>query len=335
MSRFASSVALLLLLGGAVACGDDDTEQARDTTTTTVVTTTTTTPDTTTTTGPDGDSDRCENPEGFSVVPPDGWVVNDGDVVEPCSQWHPEPFEVPDSTDERVAAITAYVDPVPYAQAAAPVEGRDEDRAVTTVDGRQAVRLSYEIGDGGLYAPGTPITVYLVDLTSVDGDPATLFVDTIGLESFDHESNVEALDRMMQTLQVTAEDVDTDPSVVASYLGGGGGFSVTAEHRRGETCLRIPPHGDEVCTDDPAGDQVHTVALRDLMGDLLAGVTGAQVWRIDAVERGDGTVHSYLPAPVPGTDLGGFAFTRGLDDFERLVLRDVTGEELRTVTPGT
>lgn len=342
------SLAFVALMGAA-ACGDDasDSDDALDTTTTDAAptsssstssstSTSTTSSSTSTTSVPADPTSRCENPEGFSVVPPDGWVTNDGDVVEPCSQWNPEPFEVPDGTDERVAAITAYVDPVQYADAVSPeatAGTTDGDRAVTAVQGRQAVRLSYEADGDGFYPEGTPITLYAIDVAGSNGEPATLFFDTVGTAPFDYDANVETLDRMMRTLELSMAGVETTPDTVATYLGGGGGFSVVAEHDDGQTCLRIPPNGEPVCTEDPASDQVHTIALQDLREQLLAGVTGAEVWRVDAI-RLDETVQSHLAVPVPGSDLGGFAFTFGLDELETLVLLDIEGDEVRRVTPG-
>lgn len=278
-----------------------------------------------------GDPARCENPEGFSVVPPAGWATNDGDVVPPCSMWDPEPFDVPEGTDARVAAITAYVDPVPYAEVATPERVSDLDRAVTTVDGRQAVRLSYE-QDEGLYPAGTPITSYAVDLTTVDGESQTLVLNTVGLDQVDYPSAVAELDRMFGTLDITAQGVDVDPAVVASYLGGGGGFSVTADAVDGQVCLRIPPEGVASCVDAPAEDGAGTAALQDLQGDVLAGAAGSEVWRVDAEEQ-DGSVHSFLPADVPDSALGGFAFPVDPDDVSGLVLRDISGQEVGTATP--
>lgn len=276
---------------------------------------------------------RCESPEGFAVSAPADWATNEGGVVPRCGQFDPEPFEVPRGTDERVAAIVVYLERVRFADAARPREDRDEDRAITTVDGRQAVRLSYDTTGEGLYPEGTPTTRYFVDVGNEGGEPATIVADTLGTEPFDFETNTAVLDRMMQTLDITDPAIATDPSRIATYLGGGGGFSVAAEADAGQICLRIPPGGAPVCTDVPAADQVHTIALQDLNPDVQAGVTGTDVWRVDLVTPA-GETHSYLPAPVPGTDLGAYAFPDTVDGFDRIVLHDVAGEELRRVEPG-
>lgn len=281
---------------------------------------------------PGGQLVRCESPAGFVIGRPESWQTNSGEVVPGCSQLHPEPFEVPEGTDERVAAITAYIDPVPFPQIAAPDDARDADRANTAIDGLQAVRLDYETDGGALWPEGTPITLYAVDVgEDSDGEPRTLFIDTVGLETFDYERNQVVLDRVARSVEVTLDDVETDLSVVARY-GGAGGFAVEAEAARGEGCLRIPPDGEPACTELPPADQAHTIHLTDLE-PVLAGLTGSDVFRVRAELR-DGRLSTFLPAPVPGTDAGAFAFTFDLDAVERLTLYDVTGEELRVIEPG-
>lgn len=322
-----------LVLAG---CGDDDDGAAPTTQSSTTVTTTTTTPpaDTTTTVDDALQLVRCESPDGFAVSAPAEWATNPGDVLPPCSNFDPEPFDVPPATDDRVAAIAAYVDPVGFAVAAAPDDSRDADRAVTAVDGRQAVRLAYEATGDGLYAAGTPITAYLVDVSTPEAE-RTLFLDLVQTgDRAGDDDLVEVLDRMAQTLEITDPDVDTDPSAVAAYRGGGGGFTVSAEAAGDEVCLRIAPDGEPVCTEPPAADQVHTISLRDLATPVPAGVTGTDVWRVDLHDV-EGGVSSYLPADVPGSEVRAYAFHDTVADWERLVLRAVDGTELRVVEPGS
>jgi hypothetical protein len=325
----------------AGACGDTTESGSPGSTTspepvTTMPQPSTSAPPNTTTTAPalpGGDLERCESPEGFAISAPVSWATNEGDVVPRCGQFDPEPFRVPRGTDERVAAISVYVERVPFATAARPREGRDEARAVTATDGRQAVRVSYRATGEGLYPEGIPITSYLVDFGREDGDQETLILDTVGTPPFDYETNVVVLDRMFQTLDITDESVASDRSVIAAYRGGGGGFTVTAQATGGRICLEIPPRGEPVCTDPPGRGQVHTIALRDLTDTVHAGVTGAEVWRVELVTP-SGESHSYLPAPVPGHDSGAYAFHDTVGGVDRLVLYKVTGEELRTVRPG-
>lgn len=147
---------------------------------------------------------RCESPEGFAVEYPASWHTN-GE----CSQFHPEPFEPPGATDERVAAITAYVDPVPFEEVALGDTAGEPERRATTVDGLPAVRLAYETGAEGFWPEGTPVTLYAVDLsaggdTPAGGQPRTLFLDTVGLTTFDYGRNQGVLDEMAGTLEVSA-----------------------------------------------------------------------------------------------------------------------------------
>ena len=176
------------------------------------------------------------------------------------------------------------------------------------------------------------MTSYRIDVTPEEGEPATLFVDTVGTAPFDYDTNVVVLDRMARTIDITDPAVDTDAATVATYVGGGGGFSVTAESTGGEICLRVPPNGEPVCTTPPADDQVNTIALQDLNRPVPSGVTGADVWRVDLVTP-EGVTHSYLPVPVPEAEVGAYAFSDSVEGFDRIALFDITGAELRTVEP--
>ena len=336
----ATSAALLAV---ATACGDTTEEGTRDGGTVPNQTSAVPGPPTSAASAttrttivplPGGDLARCESPEGFAISAPADWQTNEGEVVPRCGQFNPDPFEVPRGTDERVAAIVVYRERVDYATAAQPSGDRDEDRFITTVDGRQAVRISFTTTGAGLYPPGIPVTRYFVDVERKGGDPATLVADTLGTEPFDYERNTVVLDRMVQTLDITDSRVDTDASVIATYLGGGGGYSVSAEQRSGSICLHIPPNGEPVCAAPPAVDQVNTITLHDLSRDVPAGLTGADVWRVDVVIS-SGEAHSYLPAPVPGTEVGAYAFPDTVGNVDQLVLYDVRGEQLRTVQPGS
>jgi hypothetical protein len=340
---------LLAILALMTACGaDDDAGDGQDetpppaTSTTTAVTTTsadtttgpaetsTSAPRPTETTEAQPAMTECASPEGYAIRHPESWSTNPGDVVPACSLFDPEPFEVPEGTDERVAAVGVFVDPVPFAEAAAPEDDRDADRAVTAVDGLQAVRLEYQADGDGLWPAGTPITRYAVDVSSDEAE--TLHLDTIGLAQFDYEDNQSVLDRMARTLDVQMEGVPDDPGVVASYRGGGGAFTVEGRVSNSRACLRIPPDGEEVCTDVPASDQLHTIQLAELQ-PVLAGVTGSDVFAVTADLR-EGGRSTVLPAPIGAADVGGFSFTVGPDAIDRLVLSDVGGDVLGTVEAG-
>lgn len=353
--------AVVVAAAGCGSGGDDTGAGPGDTTTTTATTTSTTAPTTTTTVStttsttasttttdvqptttlapldpgslPGGQLEPCQSPEGFSISRPTAWSTNSGDAVPACSQFHPQPFSVEAGTDRRVAAITVRIEPVPFAQLAAPDPGRGGERAVTAIDGLQAVRLAYQSEGGGLWPAGTPITQYLVDLSAGTGSgPGTLVLDTVGIPGFDHPTNQVVLDRMAQTLRISRGDVATDASVIARYGGGGGGFSVIGEAMDGRVCLRLPLDKEGPCADVPALHGLAVLQLVDLQ-PLVGGVAGEEVFRVTA-ERADGTTSSFLPAPVPGTTARAFAFDFGLQEVTSFSLFDVTGRRLGVVPAG-
>lgn len=182
------------------ACTDDGGDQSSEDSATTPPTATVTLSPT-----PTAELAFCENPGGFTIGYPEEWHTNSGDVVPPCSQFHPEPFEVPRGTDERVAAIAAFIDPVPYERAAAPNERRDAEREELTIAGRDALRLEFGAGPDSIWPEGTPITMYAIEVPpSEGGREQTLFLDTVGLEIFDYERNQEVLDRIAPDLEWSA-----------------------------------------------------------------------------------------------------------------------------------
>lgn len=277
-------------------------------------------------------TNRCTSPEGFSVSYPESWFTNDGTVVSECSQFSPEQFKVPDGTDERVAPITIFIDPVPYFRAATPNRDTEQSRAPTVLDGRQTVRIGSTADDDGFYAEGTRQAMYLVDLSGDGGagdGSETIFLDTVGTPNFDFGTNVEILDRMARTLTITAgEEPDNADTAVARYGGGGGAFSVVAEEESGEICLRIPPEGRPSCTGEPAAEDVEVLELT-LVGPrgVLAGSAGRQVFRIEA-RRPDDNPLNYLPVPLGDGDSRGWALTAGASEVTELIWYGIDGTEL-------
>ena len=149
-------------------------------------------------------SQRCDSPAGFSVAYPESWSVNPGVTVPACTRFAPEPFSVPPNTDARVGAVTASVEQAPFDQVAAPGPGRELSRTETMVDGRPAVRVELVSLGQGLWAEGVRATSYVIDLGGGEAAPRTLVVNTVGLPQFDYPRNVRVLDRMVETLRVTA-----------------------------------------------------------------------------------------------------------------------------------
>lgn len=173
-----------LLLAGAAACTDGGGEGDE-----------VSTPSTT-----DAAFEQCASPEGWQVSYPAGWVAKANDDTPGCEQFHPEAFTVEPNTDARVAAVTIFVDRVPFDVARSPRAEGSVDEQESTIDGRPALRQSYRTTGDGLWPAGTPVTRYLVDLN----DGRTLFLDTVGLPGFDYERNVDAVDEMASTLEITS-----------------------------------------------------------------------------------------------------------------------------------
>jgi hypothetical protein len=282
--------------------------------------------------GPLALTNSCTSPEGFGVSYPRAWFTNDGSVVPECSQFSPDQFQVPEGTDERVAPITIFIDPVPFFRAATPDLETEQSRAPTVLDGRQAVRIDSTAGEDGFYPEGTRQIRYLVDLS--DGEEAgddsqTLFLDTVGTANFDFETSAGVLDRMAQTLTITAgEEPQNATTAVARYGGGGGAFSVVAEEDSGEICFRIPPEGEPGCTAEPTIGDVEFLELT-LVGprSVLAGSAGSQVFRIEARQT-DGGRLNFLPAPIGDGENRGWALTAGSSEVSELIWYSINGREL-------
>lgn len=206
MKQYALSAALMsgALLVGACGSGDvDSTSPASSdapprssTSSTTAVRDeplTTSSSSTSTTAAEEFDNtrspDTCESDLGFRVDVPDGWVVNDD-----CSGFNPEPFDDPaPNTDERSAAIVAYVDPVSLERVAESEDTVEE----TTVGGHDAIRVVST--DSEFYPEGSTQIYYAVDVGGSDGEPKTLFLHFVDLET-PRDAGETALDSLAESL---------------------------------------------------------------------------------------------------------------------------------------
>jgi hypothetical protein len=144
--------------------------------------------------------ESCTSPAGFTVGHPSDWSVNSGETVPACSRFAPSEFSLPDASDVRIAATALSIQPVPFERV---TQGRpgEVSRERLTVDGRDAVRIERETQEG-LYPMGTPITTYAVRLADGDTGPRTLVADTIGLQGFQYQRNVEVLDAQIASLDI-------------------------------------------------------------------------------------------------------------------------------------
>lgn len=296
----------------ATACGADDDSSAGGTTTSEETTTSSTT------SLPGGRLEPCVSSAGWEISAPADWATNDGEILPECSSFDPDDITVEAGTDARAGAIAAWIDRVAFDAAAAP-RAPSVDRAATTIDGLQAVRLAYEENGEGLYPAGTPITRYLIDLGAGPDGARTFFFDAVGLTGTDHDRNVTVLDRMARTVDLDATGAPTAEDVIARF-GGVAELTVIAAVDGDEVCLRIPPGGEPACRVPPAGDVVETVALPEPGQPLLGGLTDADVFRVDVHTADADATSSFLPVPVPAADARAFALPVPPGDVEEITV---------------
>ena len=249
MRRFLALLAALTLV--AAACSDDGDDATPDGPTTTGSTTSSSTT-------VDGEPawSTCENPEvAYRVAYPEGWVVNDGEVVPYCSLFDPEPFEVPEGTEVPTAiAVSIFAEEAPFDMVVTGGPGFVEsERREATVDGRPAVRQELVASGQGLHEEGLTVLRWTVDL----GD-GTLIAQTHDIPDtqpgFAEAQRV--LDRMMGSLTF---DLPTDPTTT----------STTAPPDEGIEPVGTPSPDDVQSPDFPSSDAPvnHLVAVRQAAHD--------------------------------------------------------------------
>lgn len=141
----------------------------------------------------------CTHPtEGYGLTFPADWFVADGEGIEPCSFFSPEPLELEPATEADGVAIRLDVmaEAFPEARRKVASDGKQEGQD-TAVDGRPAVRFVGETDASGLLPPGLATTTWLVDL---GGRSLLLTTDEGG--SDDYAASVEVLDAMARSVQV-------------------------------------------------------------------------------------------------------------------------------------
>lgn len=270
------------------------------------------------------DPTTCTNPEaGYTVDHPSAWSTNDGDVVAACSLFGPEPFGVPEATDERVAPISVFRENVAFSDL--PVE-QGAERALTVVDGFQAVRVEGIYDGEGLYPAGTRFTSYRIDLApGVDDGAGTLLADVIDVGDIDYDEAQRTLDLMIRTLVIGIE-ADTEPAAVGVFEGGGTPVTVLASL---EDQVCFSPASDTIDGGDRPCVDPREVQARGLgaPSDVTVGTAPGDVFRIEAVLAG--STISALPVPVQlGAGAYAWALPVPLDRIEQLRWYDIDGNEL-------
>ena len=147
---------------------------------------------------PDRTATCTNEASGYRVSYPEDWHVNDGGVAEPCSYFHPEPFEVPEATEFLDVAVLVSREPVPLDV----VTGEDPTRTVldseeTEIAGNPAVRMEVEATGEGLLDRGTRSYQVVVGL---DGE--SLILSTFDVGDLDYERNKQAVDELADSLEL-------------------------------------------------------------------------------------------------------------------------------------
>lgn len=282
----------------------------------------------------------CESPEGFTISYPADWVTNDAEVGPPCTLFDPDSIQAAGSSADRAAAIRTWIDRSPFNRASR--SSGDRGRALTTVDGRQAVRINGVAGTDGPLRPGTRWTRYVIDLSvGTDDGPGTLLLDVVDTGEIDFDAARTVLDRMVASIDI-AVGPDAEGLTIARFEDGGAPLVVSAAVEGDELCLRAQPPADgsdgadppvEVppgaaggeCPEELGSDGLATITLG---GDtpILAGTAGDDVYEVRATV-GDETL-AFLPVTVEGTTTRAWALPVAPDQVQAVVWYDVDGLDL-------
>lgn len=184
-----------LLALAAAACADGEPEATR-------------TPEATSSPTPTGtplafsEAATCTN-DTYSVPYPADWETNSGDVVGPCTVFHPTEIELEEGTEFGFdwGALLLTEEGVPFTD----VVGSEDDPAYrdvsteeTTVAGQRAVIFT-ATGTGELLLPeGARAYRYVVDL----GDERALVAATYDIGDLDFGREKAVLDQMMDGLEL-------------------------------------------------------------------------------------------------------------------------------------
>jgi hypothetical protein len=238
-------------------------------------------------------SERCDGEAGVTVAYPAGWHT--GGAGEACERFHPEPLD--DGAGPAGAAIRLTVEDVTREEAAATGAGQELARALATVAGQPAVRVMSLAGADGPLPAGTRSLTYLVDLSDVRGEPATLLATTSDAGELAFESNRLVLDAMMRGLELEGVAGAGEGTVVLASREGGVDVRVLGTLDAGGICLSA---GGEPACGIP-GLPPGGVAATTLAGSSPEVVAGTVARTADRVEvRRDGRVVTVLPVRLEG-----------------------------------
>lgn len=238
-------------------------------------------------------------------------------------------------TDERTGVVSAFVDQVRFSEVSQSIGG-EQSRAVSTVDGFQAVRVESQSAGDGLYPAGTAAVTWMVDLSvGVDDEPATLFLNAVDIvDDVDFDRAVTTMDRMIRSLELLAVDGADSQNVVARYEGGGTPFTVAvaAAVTQPTSCLRLVDADGIACVEavDGAGD-VALTGLDGPAGPITVGITSADVFAIE-LSTSERTM-TFLPVTYPARDSLAFALPVDAAALESVTLRAIDGTVIAQPDP--
>jgi hypothetical protein len=191
--RFPLILAALAMVFAGCPSGDPEPAGAVDTTDVVLPT-----PDDRTAMAPDPRIRTCTREDvPYTVSFPGMWHTNDGDVMEPCSLFDPDPIVIEPATEvPHDIAITIRVEDVPFERVTSAAPGaREVQRHELTVDDRPAVRQEIELTEARLRPAGARTYSYFVDLGG-----RTLVAQTHDAGELAFRDKKDTLSEMMETL---------------------------------------------------------------------------------------------------------------------------------------
>ncbi|MEZ5410029.1 MAG: hypothetical protein R2761_18515 [Acidimicrobiales bacterium] len=225
------------------------------------------------------------------------------------------------------------IDHVAFSEAGNPMPG-EQSRAVSAVQGLQAVRVESVATGDGLYPQGTRMVTWMVDLAiGVDDGPGTLFVDAVDIPAatgagFDRA--VAIMDLMARSLVADVGDEPQVDQVVARYEGGGAPFTVAAAGAAANTatCLRLlDVDGAIACVQAVAASgDVALAGLDGPGGPITVGIASPDVFSVELTAGGQ--TLRFLPVPYPGRDSQGLAVPLAVGEIDAVTLRSIDGAVL-------
>lgn len=169
--------------------------------------------------GPDPDETalgrECFAPrDGYRVVFPDDWHVNDPEGPDPCAWFNPEPFILPVATEAPDIAIRISLEQPGFNEVSDAITTGPHVKEVASseeieIAGRRAIRAEVVESGEVFYPEDTRQTIY-----AIEWEGGTLTASTTDLAEGDYAESVEVLDRMVRTLAPYESDAACSAAVL-------------------------------------------------------------------------------------------------------------------------